>query len=161
MKKKKSNDTYLILHNIRSAHNVGAIFRTADAVGVREILLSGYTPLPTDRFGRARRDIAKTALGAEEQVSWKHITSLATTLEEFKRREMHVVAVEQAKGATDYKKLTVRYPAVFIFGNEVHGLSKNILNRCDSVVEIPMKGKKESLNVSVAVGIVLFRVLNV
>lgn len=161
MVKEKRKKAILILHNIRSAYNVGSIFRTADAVGISEIFLSGYTPAPIDRFGRARKDIAKTALGAEQAVLWKHTPIVRSVIKQLKQEGVQVVAVEQAKKAIDYKKLSVTYPVAFIFGNEVRGLSKNILDNCDIVVEIPMHGNKESLNVSVAAGVLLFKVLNV
>lgn len=154
-------EVYLILHNIRSAHNVGAIFRTADVAGVSKIYLTGYTPAPVDRFGRARKDIAKTALGAEISVKWEHIKSISSLIKKLKNKKVKIVAVEQGDIAIDYKKLKIKFPAVFIFGNEVRGLSKSILNKSDTVAQIPMLGKKESLNVSVATGIFLFRVLNV
>lgn len=161
MVKEKRKKVILILHNIRSVYNVGSIFRTADAAGVSEIFLSGYTPTPTDRFGRARKDITKTALGAERFVSWKKVSTVGSAIEQLKQDGVQVVAVEQSKKAIDYKKLSANYPTAFIFGNEVRGLSKNILDKCDVVAEIPMRGNKESLNVSVAVGIVLFGVLNI
>ena len=156
-----SKEIFLILHNIRSAHNVGSIFRTSDAVGVTEILLSGYTPCPLDRFGRKRGDIAKSALGAEESVPWGHITSLPKTIDVLRKRGFCIVAVEQHPRACDYKKLHFSYPVVFMFGNEVRGLSQRILTYCDTIAEIPMRGTKESLNVSVAAGVFLFKVLDI
>lgn len=156
--KEKRKKVILILHNIRSVYNVGSIFRTADAAGVSVVFLSGYTPAPTDRFGRARKDIAKTALGAEQSVLWKRVSTIGSAIEQLKQDGAQVIAVEQAKKTVDYKKLSITYPVAFIFGNEVRGLSKNILGKCDVVAEIPMRGNKESLNVSVAVGIVLFNV---
>lgn len=161
MADKKNKDVFIILHNIRSVQNVGSIFRTADATGISKIFLTGYTPLPVDRFGRKRKDFSKTALGAETSVSWEHIKSINTLIKKLKERKVEIIAVEQAKNAIDYKKLKIEFPVAFIFGNEVRGLSKNILDKCDKISQIPMLGKKESLNVSVSVGIFLFRALNI
>ena len=154
-------EAYLILHNIRSVHNVGAIFRTADAAGISKIYLTGYTPTPVDRFGRARNDFAKTALGAEKTVKWEHIKSVNSLLKILRKEKLKIVAVEQSNKAVDYKRVKIKFPIAFIFGNEVRGLSKSILDKSDTVAQIQMLGKKESLNVSVTVGIFLFRVLNV
>jgi 23S rRNA (guanosine2251-2'-O)-methyltransferase len=158
---RKNKKIYLILHNIRSAQNVGAIFRTADAVGISKIYLTGYTPTPLDRFGRKRNDIAKTALGAEKNIEWKYIKTATSVINKLKKQKVEIVAVEQSVNAIDYKKLKIKKDIVFIFGNEVKGLSKSILNKSDKIAQISMLGKKESLNVSVAVGVFLFRVLNV
>lgn len=157
----KGNKTYLILHNIRSVENAGSIFRTADAAGISKIYLTGYTPTPIDRFGRARRDFEKTALGAQMSVKWEHIKSISSLITKLKKEKVKIIAVEQAKSAVDYKKLKIKFPVAFILGNEVNGISKSILKKSDTVAQIHMLGKKESLNVSVTAGIFLFRVLNV
>ncbi len=159
MKKLKNN--ILILHNIRSTQNVGAMFRTADAAGIDKIYLTGYTPAPVDRFGKKRSDIAKSALGAEEFVSWESKKGLSLLLTKLKRENHLIIGIEQAENSIDYKKVKLQDKNVFIMGAEVTGIPKNILNKCDVVAEIPMKGKKESLNVSVACGIALFRILNI
>ena len=161
---KKSVKTYpvfLILHNIRSTHNVGSIFRTADAAGVSKIYLCGYTPAPLDRFGRPRKDIAKVALGAEKTIPWEHVLDIKTLLKKLKEEKVQIVALEQAENSIDYKTFKQKNLLALILGNEVGGIEKSILKLCDKVIEIPMRGKKESLNVSVAAGIVLFRVLGV
>lgn len=150
----------VLLHNIRSSHNVGSIFRTADAAGVSHVHLSGYTPTPTDRFGRIQKDIAKTALGAEKSISWEYHTSPAQLLSKLKKEGWSVVGVEQDARARDYRKFTSKKPTVYVFGNEVRGLSKELREQCDVLVEIPMHGKKESLNVSVAAGIILFSTIS-
>lgn len=152
---------YLILHNIRSVYNVGAIFRTADASGVSKIFLTGYTPAPIDRFGRVRKDIAKTALGAEKNIEWKYVKSINLLIQKLKKEKLEIIAVEQDKKATDYKKLKIKKDTAFVFGNEVKGLSKTILEKSDKIAQIKMLGKKESLNVSVALGVFLFRVLEI
>jgi len=148
---------YIILDDLRSVHNVGAIFRTADAVGVSKIYLSGTTPTPLDRFGRARKDFAKSALGSEKTVPWEYVKNPVALIRKLKQDKFQIIAVEQAKNSTDYKKIKPAKKAVVILGNEVEGISKRILMSADIISEIPMRGKKESLNVSVSAGIVLFR----
>lgn len=146
----------LVLHNIRSTHNVGSIFRTADAVGVSKIYLSGYTPAPVDRFGRSRGDIAKAALGAEKMVEWEQVKDLADLIFKLKKQKFIILGVEQDKKSIDYRKVKVGRKNLLILGNEVDGIENEILDQCDEIIEIPMRGEKESLNVSVAAGIVLF-----
>lgn len=154
------HQVFVILHNIRSAENVGAIFRTADAAGVKKIFLTGYTPLPIDRFGRIQSKIHKTALGAETHVPWEHVSSVAALIRLLSKEGTGVVAVEQDKKAKDYKRFPLKRPTAFLFGNEVRGISKQLLRQCSAVIEIPMRGKKESLNVSVSAGVILFRALD-
>src|SRR3989344_4142637 len=156
---KKEN--IIIIHNIRSVENVGAMFRTADAAGVNKIYLTGYTPAPLDRFGRKRRDLVKSALGAEEFVSWEQKKSIFPLLAKLKREKYLIIAIEQDEKSIDYKKVRLKQKNVFIVGAEVSGIPKNILQKCDVIAEIPMRGKKESLNVSVALGIVLFSALKI
>ena len=148
---------YLVLHNIRSTHNVGSIFRTADAAGVEKIYLTGTTPSPIDRFGRARSDIAKVALGAEKSVPWEHFEDIHTILNKFKEKGIHIVSVEQHEKSIEYTKFSTDKDVAFILGEETKGIPENIITLSQTVIEIPMKGEKESLNVSVSAGIVLFR----
>ena len=155
-KKKLQKENMIILHNIRSVENVGAMFRTADAAGVDKIYLTGYTPAPLDRFGRKRKDLAKSALGAEEYVAWEQKKSILPLLVKIKRENYLVIGIEQDKKSVNYKKVKLKNKNAFIVGAEVTGIPKNILKKCDIIAEIPMHGKKESLNVSVAFGIVLF-----
>ena len=150
-------DTRLLLHNIRSVYNVGAIFRTADALGVSKIYLSGYTPAPLDRFGNVRKDFAKSALGSEKFLKWEYVKNLRVTLEQLKDEGFNIIAVEQAKKSVDYKKVKPVAKSVVVFGSETSGVPKKILDITDGIAEIPMRGNKESLNVSVSAGIVLFR----
>lgn len=147
---------YIILHNIRSNHNVGSIFRTADAAGIAKIFLTGYTPAPLDRFGRTNKEIVKTALGAQMSIAWERARSAPALLARLKKAKVFLVAIEQSPHSINYQKIPRRKSTAFIFGNEVQGLSHSILKQCDCVAEIPMRGAKESLNVSVAAGIVLF-----
>lgn len=146
----------VLLHNIRSAHNVGSIFRTCDAAGVSHVYLTGYTPAPVDRFGRPQKDIAKTALGAQASVPWTHRASPSTLLTQLKKEGWRIVGVEQDARAADYRTLRLEGKTLYILGNEVRGISMQLRRLCDTLVEIPMYGTKESLNVSVAAGIVLF-----
>jgi len=152
---------YLILHNVRSVHNVGSIFRTADACDVKKIYLTGLTPAPIDKFGIERKDLSKVALGAEKNISWEKYRSASTVIKKLKKEGFLIVSLEQSPTSTDYKKIKVKDETVFIVGNEVDGLPESILKNSDLIAEIPMQGKKESLNVSVAAGVMLFRVLNI
>jgi tRNA G18 (ribose-2'-O)-methylase SpoU len=135
---------------------VGSVLRTADGAGITRVYLTGYTPAPIDRFGRKQSAIAKVALGAEDSVDWESAESISGVIEKLKKENIHIVAVEQSSGAIDYKKFKMEKSTAFIFGNEVDGLSEDILNMSDTIIEIPMLGEKESLNVSVSVGIILF-----
>jgi|SRR3989338_5280088 len=154
-------ENVIILHNIRSVENVGAMFRTADAAGINKIYLTGHTPAPLDRFSRKRKDLAKSALGAEEFVPWEHKKNILPIIAKLKRDGIQIIAIEQDKKSINYKKVKLKNKNVFIVGAEVTGIPKNILKRCDLIAEIPMYGKKESLNVSVALGVGLFRMLNI
>lgn len=156
-----TTDAILVLNNIRSAENVGAIFRTADAAGISNIYLVGITPAPLDRFQRPRKDIAKAALGAELSIPWELVKTISPILNRFKKEGRTVIAIEQSKDSVDYKTVRVGDKCAFILGNEVDGLPKSVLAKCDMVAELPMKGMKESLNVSVAAGIALYRMLDV
>ncbi len=157
----RESNFVLILHNIRSVYNVGAIFRTADAAGVTKIYLTGYTPTPLDRFGRERKDVAKAALGAEKFVSWEQHSSLSYAIAQLRDEGYKIVALEQAKNSIDYKSFKPEKNTALIVGEERYGITQDILDQCDSIIEVPMRGTKESLNVSVATGIALFRILNI
>ncbi|HEV3245505.1 MAG TPA: TrmH family RNA methyltransferase [Candidatus Paceibacterota bacterium] len=148
----------VLLHNIRSAHNVGSIFRTSDAAGVSKVFLSGYTPAPIDRFGSARKDIAKVALGAEKYISWEFHKDPYAVISSLRKAGWHIVGVEQDEKAIDHRKILLKERTLFVFGNEVRGISAALRKKCDALIEIPMRGKKESLNVSVAAGIILFSI---
>lgn len=154
-------EVVLILNDIRSAENVGAIFRTADAVGVSKIYLVGTTPAPIDRFGRARRDIAKAALGAEKNISFESVSIVSSLIKRLKNNGFKIIAIEQSPNSKDYKRIKAPKRAAFMVGNEVNGIPQSLLSQCDSIAEIPQQGKKESLNVATALGIALFRILNI
>ena len=150
---------HLLLHNIRSTHNVGSIFRTSDATGVRKLYFSGYTSEPIDRFGRARQDISKASLGAEKTVEWESVGDIKDLIKRLKKEKFKIIALEQDKRAVDYRKLKSGRKILIILGNEVDGIEKEILDLCDEIVEIPMLGSKESLNVSVATGVILYSLI--
>jgi tRNA G18 (ribose-2'-O)-methylase SpoU len=166
----KKRDICLILDNIRSVHNVGSIFRTAETLGIGAIYCVGTTPIPLDRFGRKRKDFAKVALGAENLVKWEHlgkavsadsgINEVAALIKKLKKEGFEIVALEQSPRAVDYKKVEVGNKVAVILGSEVEGVSPKLLKLADIIAEIPMIGKKESLNVSVAGAVFLFRLLD-
>ena len=141
---------YLLLPNIRSSHNVGAMFRTADAFGVTKLFLVGYTPTPP------RQDIHKVALGAEEWVPWEKRGKLLPLVKRLKQEGCFIAALEKTETSTTLPMGRGGRPLALIVGNEVKGVQKNVLELCDAVWHIPMQGKKESLNVSVAAGIALY-----
>ena len=146
-----------VLDNIRSLYNVGSIFRTADAFSVDKIYLSGYTPAPIGE--KQKREIHKTALGAEEFIEWEKFGKTWKLLENLKKQGFYIIGLETDKKALNISKFDLqasKKKMVLVVGNEVKGLSKEVLKRCDKIVKIPMLGKKESLNVSVAFGIAAF-----
>jgi tRNA G18 (ribose-2'-O)-methylase SpoU len=149
-----SKNLILILHNIRSRFNVGAIFRTADAAGISKIYLCGITPAPP------HPKIDKVALGAEKTIPFEKYSRTSDIIKKLKKQKYSVVALEQSRESMPYFKLNPKYPLALVVGNEVRGLPLSIINKCDRVVEIPMHGKKESLNVAVATGIVIFAIIN-
>jgi len=168
--------TVVILDNIRSAHNVGSIFRTADGSGVEKIYLVGTTPNPIDRFGRVQPEIAKTSLGASESVEWEHVgiatersgEEAAGLLTHLQAEGYQVVVVEQTLKSIPFYKYTVAENVAYVFGAEVEGVQPALIAAADQVIEIPMQGMlarnrrpdnvgKESLNVSVTAGVILFR----
>jgi tRNA G18 (ribose-2'-O)-methylase SpoU len=148
------SEFYLILPNIRSSHNVGAMFRTADACGVTKIFLVGYTPIPP------RPDIHKVALGADEWVPWEQRKTLKPLLKSLKKKGVKIVALEKNENSIPIETLLVSSSVALIVGNEVDGISSDILDFCDVVAHIPMRGRKESLNVSIAGGIGMYEIGN-
>ena len=142
-----------MLHHVRSLYNVGAFFRTADGAGVREVILSGITARPP------RKEIAKTALGAEESVAWCAVDDLASWLDEFAAAGGQVAAVETTPEAIDLFDWTPTWPVAVLFGHEVDGLPPDLLARCHVHVRIPMYGTKRSLNVATAAGVVMYELV--
>lgn len=151
-KKSEKVPVIVIMDNIRSMHNVGSVFRTADAFLIEGIYLCGYTPQPP------HRDINKTALGATETVSWKYFPATTEAIRLLKERGYAVYAIEQAENSVSLQQApsSMNGGIAVIFGNEVQGVSNEVLTMCDGCIEIPQFGMKHSLNVSVAAGIVLW-----
>lgn len=158
----KAYKKILVLDNIRSVLNIGAIFRTADAVGIDQIILVGNTPVPIDRFGRERQDIHKTALGAEKNIPWKHLENnqILDFLVSLQKNNFNIVSLEQDEKSIDYKKVKSFEKQVLILGHETEGVSSEILKISDQIAEIPMRGEKESLNVSVSGGIMMYQLFD-
>lgn len=149
------------MHNIRSTHNVGSIFRTADGFGVGKIICTGYTPYPqiaNDHrlphiVDKIARQIHKTALGAEEIVPFEHYDSLDEWLE---NNQLPLIALEQSEQSTLIGAFSPPEEYALLLGEEVHGIETIYLTQCDAIVEIPMQGQKESFNVAVSTGIALY-----
>lgn len=146
----------VVLYNIRSLHNVGSIFRTADAMGVEKIYLCGITPKPVDEFKRPREQLTKVSLGAEKYIPWEKVYSASRLLDKLKKENYRILALEQHPKSVKLQKIKKSNKFVLVLGNEVKGLPESILKRADKVVEIPMLGQKESLNVAVAFGIAAY-----
>ena len=159
-----------IVHNIRSLHNVGSIFRTSDGAGIEKIYLTGYTPAPVDKLGNKIPQFAKVSLKAEDYIAWEKVKDIGKLITKLKNDGYKIFAIEQDPKSIPYYKLPYFARATkgkhsesgklhkicLVIGNEVKGLSKSVLEKCDKILEIPMFGKKESLNVSVAYGIVAY-----
>ena len=151
-KKSKKTAAIVILDNIRSIHNVGSIFRTSDSFLIEKIIISGYTATPeNDRM-------KKTALGSSDSVDWEYSDDIIETIKKLQKKDVKIISIEQADESLKIEKFNpvsgTKY--AFVFGNEVDGVSDDIINVSDEVVEIPQVGTKHSLNVSVAAGIVLW-----
>jgi 23S rRNA (guanosine2251-2'-O)-methyltransferase len=140
----------VIAHDIRSLHNVGAIFRSADAFGAEKIYLTGITGTPP------RKEIAKVALGSEHRIPWLHEDSVFTVIEQLKLEGYAVYAIETGEDAEDIRTMKPDSKIAILVGNEVEGLSEEVLAMCEKKLIIEMPGRKQSLNVSVATGIALF-----
>ncbi|MEX0916776.1 MAG: RNA methyltransferase [Candidatus Spechtbacterales bacterium] len=150
-----------ILDNIRSMHNVGAVFRTSDGVGIEKIYLCGYTPTPThEKLGHIRPQVAKVALGAEEWIAWEKRANAWRLLDELKKEGHTIIALEQSERSVPLESVRLTKAqwkkSALVVGHELEGLSPGILKRADIIAEIPMAGKKNSLNVSVAFGIAAY-----
>lgn len=159
--KANNKSTVLVLDNIRSVLNVGSIFRTSDAFAIDKIYLCGVTPSPIDRFGRKRNDLHKTALGAEESVSYEYFPNTLEVIKKLKEENFQIVALEQDPKSIDYKDIKISTRCAIVLGSETEGVSQEILKLSDQIAEIKMLGSKESLNVSVSAGILLSRILGV
>lgn len=144
----------IVLDNIRSLNNIGSVFRTSDAFLVKKIYLCGITATPP------HKDIRKTALGATDSVEWEHRENTLDLIEELKLKGCLTYAIEQAENATMLNNFSVdsSKDQVFVFGNEVKGVSQEVVSNCDGIIEIPQFGTKHSLNISVSAGVVIWDV---
>lgn len=150
-KSKPSCNISVVCDNLRSLHNVGSIFRTADSLGVGKIYLCGITGTPE------QSGLKKVSLGAEDSVEWEHKKSTLRTVAELKKQGVYVAALELLPGQSiDLAKFKPKFPLAIVVGNEVDGVSESVLKRVDAIVHIPMKGIKESMNVAVAFGIAAY-----
>lgn len=140
----------ILLNNVRSLYNVGSIFRTADGAGVEKILLCGITGIPPDS------KITKTALGAEKAVPWEFCASAKECIQRLKKKGCQIVLLEQTQESLPYQDFEPKTPLCLVIGNETKGVSEDLLPYCDQAVEIEMSGLKNSLNVTVALGIVAY-----
>tara|TARA_B100000614_G_scaffold49713_1_gene42731 strand:- start:541 stop:1074 length:534 start_codon:yes stop_codon:yes gene_type:complete len=141
----------IVLDNVRSALNVGSIFRTADAFIIEKIILCGITAKPPNK------EIRKSALGSSKSVDWIYHSNTANAIDELKKENYYIISVEQVKKSTSLNNYKIKKtPIALIFGNEVDGVSQEIINMCNEVIEIPQFGTKHSLNISVSAGIVIW-----
>lgn len=154
-KRSEKTPVIAVLENIRSAYNVGSVFRTADAFLLQAIYITGYTCIPP------HKEIKKTALGAEETVDWKHFSNTKDAIAELKQNGYTVYAVEQAINSISLEKIALENAekVAFIFGNEVSGVEQTTIEQCDACVEIPQLGMKHSLNIATAAGVVLWEII--
>jgi tRNA G18 (ribose-2'-O)-methylase SpoU len=148
----------VVLDNVRSLYNTGSILRTADAAGVERVLLCGITPRP-DQGSRQQRAIAKTALGAEASVPWSYEADTSAALTALKGEGFQAVAVEPSADATNLFEWTPQWPVCLVFGHERSGVAESVTALVDTVVRIPMLGRKGSLNVATAAGVVLYELV--
>jgi 23S rRNA (guanosine2251-2'-O)-methyltransferase len=159
-----TTDITVIAHNIRSAHNVGSLLRTCEGLGISKVYLTGYTPYPMhandERLphlaAKIDRQIHKTALGAESLIAWEHQAELLPIIEQLKEKGLQLVALEQSARSVSLPGFTPSKRIALILGNEVEGVDKALLELMDTVLEIPMSGKKESFNVVEAASMTLY-----
>ncbi|MAF20443.1 MAG: RNA methyltransferase [Parcubacteria group bacterium] len=144
----KKHNFYIICDNIRSLENIGSIFRTADALVVDKIFLCGICGRPP------HSKISKTALGAENNVAWEHYGQVWRVIDKLKKQGVNIIALEQTKHSLDYRKFKPKFPLALVLGNEIKGICQSVLKKADEIVHLPMLGSKESLNISVAFGII-------
>lgn len=148
------NSVYVLLENVRSLYNVGAIFRTADGAGVSKLFLTGITGRPP------HREIHKVALGAEENIPWEYHPNSVEIIERLKGQNIQIVVLESTENSVLYNEATYRFPLCLVVGHEFHGVSQEVIQQADLLVKIPMKGLKISLNVAVAFGIAVYEISN-
>lgn len=151
-KKASKNPLIIILDNVRSLHNIGAVFRTADAFLIEKIYLCGITAQPP------HKDIRKTALGATQSVNWEYEENTLDLIKKLKNQPLDIIAIEQAENAVllNSYQPKIDKKTAFIFGNEVKGVGQEVVDECDQVIEIPQFGTKHSLNISVSAGVCIW-----
>ena len=157
----------LVAHNLRSTHNVGSLLRTAEGLGVNKVFLTGYTPYPNSNddarlpheSAKLTKQIQKTALGAEEYIDWLHKTDIIEVIEKLKTNGYSIVGLEQLPGAVQLSEYTPTNKVALILGREVEGLESEVADLCDTIIEIPMRGKKESFNVVQAAAMALYSMM--
>ncbi|MDD4819941.1 MAG: RNA methyltransferase [Flavobacteriales bacterium] len=155
-KEMEKTPVYVILDNVRSLNNIGSVFRTCDAFGVKKLYLCGITATPP------HKDINRTALGATETVEWEHFTSTTDAIKSLKEKNVQILAVEQVQGSTSLESFTPEQGKEYalVFGNEVFGVEQKVVNLCHGALEVPQVGTKHSLNISVCAGVVIWDVFS-
>lgn len=152
----KKHPVILIVDSVRSAYNIGSIFRSADSAGIEKIILCGYCPIPP------REDISKTALDADKTVLWEYSKDCTDAIQSCKEAGYTVLAVELTEMGISYDALESKhYPLALVVGNEVSGIDDECIALCDGAIEIPMYGVKHSLNVAVASGIIMYEAVRI
>jgi 23S rRNA (guanosine2251-2'-O)-methyltransferase len=156
--KVKKLPVYVLLNSIRSSYNVGSIFRTSDGAMIEKLILCGYTPHPPKQeFSTGNKEVLKTALGSTQSVQWEYIKNPLDAVKEIKAKGIKICALELTENSKLYYELTQNdFPLCVVIGNEITGVSQDILDLCDYSIEIPQFGIKQSLNVAVAYGIAIF-----
>ena len=158
----------LIVHNIRSAYNVGSMIRTAEGLGIKKVFVGGYSPYPRQKDDerlphiakKVHERITKTSLGAEEHLNIDHFEHIDELMSRLKKNGYKIIGLEQADGSIPLSNCRSRGKLALIVGEEVNGLAPALKSRCDFIVEIPMKGQKESFNVATAAAIALYHLSN-
>lgn len=153
VKRKKRNNMFALLDNVRSLYNVGSVFRTSDAVLLKKLFLCGITGHPP------RKEISKTALGAEDIVPWEYQDDSVEVIKKLKKKGVAIVAVEIAHDSVPYNKAQYPFPVCFVFGHEVEGISEEVMDLVDVAVYVPMLGRANSLNISTCYGIIVYDAL--
>lgn len=144
----------IILHNIRSAYNIGSFFRICDGVNIKKIYIGGFSPTPKSDL----KKIIKTSLGSENNVDWEKYDDIDKLIKKYKNKKYDIISIENTKKAIDYRNFDYnKKDILFVFGNEITGIDKKILDISNFIIKIPMRGLKESLNVSVCGGIILYK----
>ncbi|HMS23444.1 MAG TPA: RNA methyltransferase [Candidatus Saccharibacteria bacterium] len=159
-------EVVVIVNNIRSTHNVGSIIRTAEGFGVSHVYFTGYTPYPTSKndqrlphiSSKLNTQISKTALGADKTLPWSYHSDLVNLVNELRSESYEIIALEQNTGSISVEEYLPPKKVAIIIGNEVAGVDKSIIEKCDKILEIPMFGKKESFNVVQATAVILYQI---